>query len=62
VPLTQQRLERVDLAARQVINGARWIASIALSFGDDQEIATISAIVRDGRVRALKLWVGAAGG
>jgi hypothetical protein len=47
--------------AARFIDGAWWIASLTPPFGDEQEIATVSAIVRDGRVRALRLWVGAAG-
>jgi hypothetical protein len=43
------------------MEGAWWIASITPPFGDEEEIATVSAIVGNGRVRALKLWVGAAG-
>ena len=43
------------------VDGTWWIASAAPPFGDEQEIATISAVVHDGRVRALKLWVGGAG-
>jgi len=45
----------------EFVEGAWWIASTTPPFGDEQEVATISAIVSRGRVRALKLWVGAAG-
>ena len=45
----------------QFFNGAWWIASTTPPFGDGEEIATISAIVGGGRVRALRLWVGGAG-
>jgi hypothetical protein len=45
----------------QFVNGAWWIASTTPPFGDEEEIATISAIVSGGRVRALRLWVGGAG-
>jgi hypothetical protein len=43
------------------VDGAWWIASASPPFGGDEDIATISAIVRAGRVKVLKLWVGAAG-
>jgi hypothetical protein len=48
-------------SSAQFVNGAWWIASTTPPFSDEEEIATISAIVGGGRVRALKLWVGGAG-
>jgi hypothetical protein len=45
----------------EFVNGAWWITSTIPPFGDEEEIATISAIVSGGRVRALRLWVGGAG-
>jgi len=41
--------------------GAWWITSVYLPYGDGSEQATIKAIVANGRVTALKLWVGAGG-
>lgn len=38
-----------------------WIASVHLPYGVGREQPTIRALVRNGRVYALKLWVGAAG-
>lgn len=43
------------------VSGSWWIASATSPFGDEREIATVRALVRAGRVWALKLWVGAAG-
>lgn len=45
----------------EFVDGAWWIASVQLPFGEGDEMATIKAIVAGGRVRALSLWVGAAG-
>jgi hypothetical protein len=40
---------------------AWWISSVYLPYGDGGDQPTIKALVRNGRVFALKLWVGAAG-
>jgi len=45
----------------EFVDGIWWIASATSPYGDNEEFATIAAVVRDGRVRALRLWVGAAG-
>lgn len=41
--------------------GAWWINTVYLPFGDGFDQATVKAIVRGGRVRALSLWIGAGG-
>lgn len=43
------------------VDGSWWIAGATSPFGDEREIPTVRALVRGGRVWALKLWVGAAG-
>jgi hypothetical protein len=43
------------------VSGVWWIASVILPYGDETETPTIRALVRDGRVSALALYVGAAG-
>jgi len=42
-------------------DGSWWIASVYLPYGDGSDVGTIRAIVRDGRVRALGLYIGAGG-
>ena len=43
------------------VGGVWWIASVMLPYGDEVETPTIRALVRNGRVSALALYVGAAG-
>jgi hypothetical protein len=45
----------------EFVAGAWWIASVVLPFGTEEETPTIRALVRDGRVSALALYIGAAG-
>jgi hypothetical protein len=45
----------------EFVGGVWWIASALSPYGENEQIPTITAVVRDGRVGALRLWVGAAG-
>lgn len=41
--------------------GAWWLRTAISPFGEGEEYAVVSAVVRNGRVTALKGWIGAAG-
>jgi hypothetical protein len=42
-------------------SGAWWLRTAISPFGEGEEYAVVSAITRDGRVTALKGWIGSAG-